>query len=195
MTITTERSDPPPPHGKRSGFTLVEVLIAMVLGTMILAVAASVTGGLAKGSQSLINYSEMNTQSRQALSNLGSLLRSGSTVLEASDDQLRFIRLTESGDPETLTYSYDNARKVLLLTRSDGSVTEVLRDVSHLSFNYFTYRQNSTEEPLEIKHVQLEAEMTRRVLGLANRNYVISARFMLRNKRVNDGNLPPPPSS
>ncbi len=185
MTISTA-------HFKRSlrrtnvGFTLVEIMIAMALATVLLAGATAVMLAMAKGSESLINYSEMNTQSRRALSNLGTNLRSGMDIIDASETHLTFTRLPEAGPPEELTFRYDSGNQQLILELEDGSSEIVLRDVTSLNFHYYTHLQDSTTHPLEIKHVQLEAELTRRVVSLTNRNYVISARFMLRNKRVND---------
>ncbi len=51
--------------------------------------------------------------------------------------------------------------------------------------NYYRYNRDELAlNPLETKHIQLEAKLQRNVLGITNTNYIISARFMMRNKDV-----------
>lgn len=187
MTISIVRSERRPIRFRRhrGAFTLPEVLMAMALAAILLTVSASALIGLAKGSESLINYAEMNSQSRHALDRLGGLLRSASDVAKATDDTFEFDRLTEDGTSEHVILALDRSTGVLKATVG-GVESILLRDVNSLDFNYFTLRQDPTTNPLEVKHVQLEAELTRNVLTLTNRNYIISARFMLRNHRVSN---------
>lgn len=167
------------------GFSLAELLIATAIAAMILTVAASTVVTLAKGSRSLMNYTEMNTQSRHALDNLGLYLRSASDVHTATSTRLVIDRIDHAGNTEKIAYDYDPDARTLTMTRG-GLARIILTDVDSLSFNYFTLRQAPTLNPLEVKHVQLEAELTRDVLSLTNHNYIISARFMLRNRRVSN---------
>jgi prepilin-type N-terminal cleavage/methylation domain-containing protein len=170
---------------RRHGFTLPEVLIVTLLAALLLGVSATAVITLAKGSESLINYAEMNTQSRHALDTLGGLLRSASEVDAARGDYFEFDRLKEDGSEEHVILRFNSADKTLEASVG-GTTRTLLRDVNTMAFNYFTFRQDSTSNPLEVKHVQLEAELTREVLTLTNRNYIISARYMLRNHRVNN---------
>ena len=66
----------------------------------------------------------------------------------------------------------------------NGARTTFLYDVDELNLKYYNFRQSQTTNHREIKHVQIEGLMERRVLNLTNTNYVISARFMMRNKDV-----------
>jgi prepilin-type N-terminal cleavage/methylation domain-containing protein len=169
------------------GFTLPEMMIAAVIGSIALSIATGAVMALAKGSQSLINYSEMNTESRQTLQELGRQLRSASNVLEANSSRLRIETIESDGTIRELLYDYDSGDETLTLTDITADTSKViLHDVNSLDFDYFTLRHAATTTPLEIKHVQLEAELKRNVLKLTNRNHIISARFMLRNKRVSN---------
>ena len=76
---------------------------------------------------------------------------------------------------------------------SEISRQVLLFDVEQLNFYY--YRLVDPEIPnydpvartvLEVKHVQLEAKLKRNVLNLDNTNYIISARFMMRNQDVGE---------
>ncbi|MFP4540235.1 MAG: type II secretion system protein J [Opitutales bacterium] len=171
----------------RAGFTLVEILIAMTLSALALTVTASGLLALGKGSESLLNYSEMNTESRAALELLGRHLRSTQDVSAASATGFVITRLDSAGQPQDLRYNYEADKGTLTVTDlATGDAEILLRDVSSLTLAYYTLQQAPTSNALEVKHVQLEAELERQVLSVANRNYIISARFMLRNRRVSN---------
>lgn len=182
MTTFTERSSP---CSRRAGFSMPELIVATAIAAILLTVSATALATLGKGSQSLINYSEMNSQSRHALDTLGGYLRSTSEVFTANADYLSIERIKDDGTTESVIFSHDSADKTLEVT-VDGVTRTMLSDINFMQFNYFTFRQDATTNPLEVKHVQLEAELTREVLTLTNRNYIISARFMLRNHRVSN---------
>jgi len=172
------------------------MLIAMTLAALVLAGTTSAIMALVKGSQSLVNYSEMNTESRFALENLGRNLRSANSVKAVANDGFRITRVRSDGTQEDLRYDYDaQARTLSLSNLTSGENRVLLHDVNspHAAIYYKlkpTYGTGAaaepTSNPLEVKHVQLEAELRRDVLNLANRNYIISARFMLRNHRVSN---------
>lgn len=165
----------------------MEMLMATVLATLVLAIAASATLALAKGSQSLINYSEMNTESRFALENLGRNIRSANSVVTVNASEVRFTRITGDGSVEEIQYVYDQDAETLTYRNVTTDESKVLlHDINTLTLNFYTLRHNTTTNPIEVKHIQLEAELRREVLNLVNRNYIISARFMLRNHRVSD---------
>lgn len=169
------------------GFTLPEMMISIVLMAIVLSMTASAVLALAKGSQSLVNYSEMNTESRFALENLGRHLRSASDVISVSETTFQIKRVNGSGATEEIQYVHNPSTRTFTMNNlSTGETDVLLNDVNSLTLNYYTLRQDPTTAPLEVKHIQLEAELTRDVLTLTNRNYIISARFMLRNRRVSN---------
>ena len=172
------------------GFTLPEMMFAVLIGSIGLSIAAGSIIALAKGSESLINYTEMNTESRQTLQLLGRQLRSTTEVVSASSTSLTVDCIESDGSLTRYAYVYSSANKTLTMTSTPASgptLTDVLlNDINYLTFDYYTLRHDATTTPLEIKHVQLEAELMRTVLVQTNRNHIISARFMLRNKRVSN---------
>jgi len=183
MIIFTVRSNPT--VFTRKGFTLPEMMVATALSAILLTVVTATIMTMLKGSESLINYTEMNTQTRHTLDVLGRNLRSVNNVLSATSSELKVTRINDMGVSEEVTYTYDSGAQTLSL-RQGGTTQVILRDINTLDFTYYTLRHAVTVNPLEVKHVQLEAELLRRVLRLSNRNYIISARFMLRNRTVSN---------
>jgi prepilin-type N-terminal cleavage/methylation domain-containing protein len=187
---------------KRKGFTLAEVMMAASISTFLLASAYATVFSLAKGSGSMVNFSEMNTQSRMALELFGRDMRMAADVLQEDwgstsivvrqrlkdntfqDIRYAFIQGAGGGKGHFRRevwseYTPDDPDSYLVEERV------LLYDVDELAINFYRYVRSETAiSPLETKHVQLEAKLQREVLGITNTNYIISARFMMRNKDV-----------
>jgi prepilin-type N-terminal cleavage/methylation domain-containing protein len=186
----------------RAGFTMVEVLMALSISMFLLASAYATVFSLAKGSESMVNFSEMNTQSRTALELFGRDMRMANDVRQEDwneqsivirqrlrDNTFRDVRyafIPGAGSSKGhfrrelwSEYTPDDPDNFLIEERV------LLYDVDWLNMNYYRYVRSETAlSPLETKHIQLEAKLQRNVLGLSNTNYIISARFMMRNKDV-----------
>lgn len=184
----------------KKGFTLVEMLMAMTISSFILAGAYASIISLAKGSESLINYTEMNNQCRHALELFSRDMRMASDVLQHDfkSDSIVIERDQPNGASIFVRYHYVNnsgtgghfRREEWSVYPGDPSfdlISEdvLMFDVQALEFRYYRFdRDVAALTPLEVKHVEIEAELERDVLGLSNTNYIVSARFMMRNKDV-----------
>lgn len=179
----------------QSGFTLVEVIVAMTIGVFILASSYATIMSLAKGSESMINFSEMNGQTRTALELFGRDSRMARDVESATANTVRLER-SISGTVYDVVYAYVPTAGTFTRTVYEDDTTTIaglpdanktlLFDVDELALTYYTLRHDETVKPISIKHVQLEAKLERKVLNIANTNYIISARFMMRNKDVSN---------
>ncbi len=163
--------------------TLVEVMIAITLCGVVLAVSTGSMLFLAKATKGLGNYQGMNMASRFALEDFGSDARMTKDVNYANASSMSLEVYDSSGGLTTVIYRYDSSEGTF--SRVIGSTTEViLEDVESLSLVYYNLHGNATTTELEIKEVQLQAEMRRNVLSIKNTNEIISARFMMRNRSV-----------
>ncbi|NDV62957.1 prepilin-type N-terminal cleavage/methylation domain-containing protein [Puniceicoccales bacterium CK1056] len=186
----------------KAGFSLAELVIAMTIASFVLTASYATVISLAKGSQSMINFSEMNNQTRYAIEVFGRDSRMASNVIAA--ETTTFTSRNSLWDETTkayrdyeVTYKFISSAGTFKRTVYDvasGALVEdriLLYDVQDLKFTYYSLINQSnplvspeTTRLLEIKHVQVEAELQREVLNVTNTNYIISARFMLRNKDV-----------
>ncbi len=184
---------------KRTGFTIVELMMAVSISAFVLTSVYASLINLAKGSEGMINYSEMNNQSRLALEMLGRDTRMAREVEMATETQVMLEREIQGTVydvlytylPQTGTFSrtiFVDDDKVnpdeKTVASIQGARTVYLYDVEKINLKYYNFRQSETRNPREIKHVQIDGLMERSVLNLRNTNYVISARFMMRNKDV-----------
>lgn len=167
----------------RRGFTLVEVLIATSLTTLLLAACLSSVVFLMKSAVGSGNYSEMNQQSRRALEFFGRELRQGMQITSPKVNGFQLTVPVTATTSKTVDYGLDKANKQFFRIE-DGVRTNLLSDVEDIIISYFNINGDASTLPLEIKQVQLEAKMVRKVLTTENTNYLVSARFTLRNRYI-----------
>ena len=196
----------------RSGFTLVEVMVALTISTFILASAYATLISLAKGSESMINYTEMNTQARYALELFGRDARMADDVHTFTST--RFVMRRKMWDRDTdryetrfVEYVYEPTSEIFSRIVYDTTVksgkevpdfSTILSDqilvfwMKSMDLNYYNLvdtgdpEKNKAKTALEIKHVRMKATIQTNVLNLINTDEIISARFMMRNKNVSE---------
>lgn len=198
MTTTIVRSKGAVRRKLRRGFTLVEMLVAMTVGGLVLAAGTGSLLFISRGAASLGNYHDMNMRSRFMLDKFATDSRMAVNVNSASSTQVSMDIYNSTGGFDTVVYSYDaTAQSFSRVLYPDGDVTAgqsdiILENVVELSFTYFnmiydssTRQLEETTNLLEIKEIQLEALMRLSALNTINSNQIISARYMMRNKKVN----------
>ena len=195
----------------KKGFSLAEVVVAVTISAFVLTSSYAAIISLAKGSESMTNYTEMNSKSRFTLETFGRDMRMAKAVKDFNpnnaDHNTRITILRDVWDNATSDYieryitdeylpSAGVFQRVVnaVAVAANGSQSigsEVKReillfDVINLDIQYFNLvnNTNANVSALSVKHVQISATLQRSVLGFKNTNYIISARFMMRNKRV-----------
>jgi prepilin-type N-terminal cleavage/methylation domain-containing protein len=168
----------------RRGFSLAEMMIAMTIGSMVMAMAMGSFMFLTNSFADLFNYAGMNAQSRSSLEIFSREMRMCNRVFVARSDYLEMQVPDADGNQVDIVYSYDPQARVFYRQVGTAPKRAMLRDVITLEMQYFTFRRNATNNPLEVKEVQLEAMMRMRAAKVDTSNHIISARFMMRNKIV-----------
>lgn len=197
MTISTPRAKSRLPA--TPAFTLLEVMIAAALSTLVLAGVMSSFLLITRTSFASNSYSQMEAEARRALEVLGQDARNARDIHWNSGQSVTLTLSTPTGDIQT-TYAYDatpNSPTLGCFYRVAGDATSVAprevlaRDVAA----DFTFRRYKLEQPgvpsnaatndMETKQLQLAMRSVRaRATTVATSNAVLSASFILRNKRV-----------
>jgi hypothetical protein len=192
ITITTTTQHKP----RCEAFTLVEVLIGAILGTMVLAGVMSTFLMLGRSGANIANYSMMETQSRRALEELSQDLRMANNVTWNSPQSITLLvpdTYTSLASPVTYvsyTYAYDSATKEFYRKAGVASAstprTILVRSVASCVFARFDRLNNATTNPLATKRIQLTlvAERKSQTVAAAT-NTILSASYILRNRLVN----------
>lgn len=191
MIITTTQF-----KSRLRAFTLVEVMIAATLGTMVLAGVLTTFLMLGRSGTNIANYSMMEMQSRRALEELSQDLRMAQNVTWNSAQSIT-LRVpdtyTSLSNPVTYvsyTYAYDSATKEFYRKPGIGSATTtrtiLIRSVASCSFARFDRSNASTTSPGATKRIQLTLEVQRKSQTVAKAtNTILSASYILRNKLIN----------
>jgi|GEM_PF-2630589 len=170
----------------KSGFTMVELLVATVLSVIVMAISATSLITIGKASAGVDNYSEMNFQSRLVLEKFGSDVRMGSTVDAFTASRFDFKYIDSTNTEKSVVYEYIPADATLYRTE-DATTIAVLQNLTNFSFDYFNLNLNEVpvgNSNLEVKGVRVSARMEQKVVSIGNSNEVLSARFMMRNRLV-----------
>ncbi|TMQ01899.1 MAG: hypothetical protein E6L09_01325 [Verrucomicrobia bacterium] len=165
--------------------SLVEMLIATGLGTVLMTAIISLMIFAARSFVAVGNYVDLDVKSRNALDRISQEIRQAAGLQSYSTSQLIFT----NDDLTTLTYTYDSAGKKL--TRSQGGATQVLLTQCD-SLNWYMYQRNmtnGTDEPIptsdknQCKLIKLTWVCSRTILGKrANTESVQSAEIVIRKK-------------
>lgn len=175
------------------GFTLVEVLIAATLSTFVLAGVLSAFLFLARTGFRSSGYSEMEAEMRRGLDTFARDTRNA-TDLHWSSTQ----KLTLTVSDGTVTYAYDDdpaSATYRCFYRAEGNAgqprTVLIRGLTaDFAFQRYKLEQpgvsdNSASNDSETKLLQLTLRAVRTSGATTGAsNSAISARYMLRNKRV-----------
>ncbi|MBI5382381.1 MAG: prepilin-type N-terminal cleavage/methylation domain-containing protein [Opitutae bacterium] len=186
-TTPSKRSDAP------HGFTLVEVLIALAIGSMVLAGTLSAFLMIGRTSVSVANYSTAEAQIRRSIETLSEDLRASSNILTNNSSSITLtVPDSYAAYGNKVTYAYDNASKCLRQLFYDPATNALVqqfilvRDVDSLAFNRFSRLDTATTSDSETKRIQLTLAVRRKEQTVAAAtNSIVSASFILRNKVAN----------
>ncbi|HKK18940.1 MAG TPA: hypothetical protein VJ952_09705 [Opitutales bacterium] len=160
--------------------TILAIVLASIIPTFVF-FTKSITG--------LGNYTIMSGESRGALELFGRDLHAAEDLLLASASDLEVLLPAEM-DGATVHYKYDADGRNLSRKKTDSSGTvlsnEVLfEDVDSFKFVYYNRLSVDVSQSASIiaetKSVQINAKLLKKVITSKTTDYIISARFLMRN--------------
>jgi Tfp pilus assembly protein PilW len=178
----------------RAGLTLVELLIAASLSIIILGGVMTSFILIVKSGYATSQYTDMELQSRKGLEYFARDVRMASAIDWSNWNTDASIALTipTSSATDTITYRYIAASKTF--TRFTASTNQTQTLFSNIaSFDLIPYNitgasiplNNLSEATQRTKQLQLTLVTNQsRTLMAKTTNTVLSARFILRNKKV-----------
>lgn len=181
------------------GFTLVEVLIAASLGSMILAGVLSASLMMMRSGVRASNYSTMESESRRAFEQFGIDARMANLVTSNFTGNVitSITLMVPSQDLQTqspITYGYDSSsatnKQLYVVPGSNPAATagrlNLVNNVTSLTFNRYntagTAIPASTTSDAGVRHIQVSISISRAASGVAAATQVIrSTAFTIRN--------------
>jgi hypothetical protein len=171
---------------RRAGVTLVEMAIALGIGSIGLLIIASLSSFTARSFAGLANYTDLDRMSRNALDVMSQQIRQTRRLTEGTTNRLVF----EDSDGGQLQYLYDPSAKTLRRIKSGEPTKLLLSNCKQLTFSMFqrnpvagTYDVYPTASPATCKLIQLKWTCTRDLLVAdANTESVQSAKIVIRKQ-------------
>jgi prepilin-type N-terminal cleavage/methylation domain-containing protein len=169
-------------ESREAGFTLTELLIGIVIGTMLMGAVMSSYIFIAKSCVSLNDYSDLNSEARGAIETFSREVRAASDISGFSSSGMTLTVPGPGGD-YTVNYTYVPGDRIFYRAYGTSDQKALLNGVDVFSLKRFNLLHNPAINDLETKQIQLDAK-TVRSGGVKFRatNNVLSARYIMRNK-------------
>lgn len=170
---------------QRSGFTLIEMLIAVTITALVVAAGAVLAHNFMRSVAFLTNAVELDAKSRLAIDNISREIRQCDAVLAATTNMLA-LRLGSN----VTTYVHDPEKRELTRALDGGDPEVYLSGCDYLRFDLFQrnplsgrYDDYPGASPKDCKVVQLNWVCSRYLLGFkANSTTMQSAKVVIRKK-------------
>ncbi|MDQ5979909.1 MAG: hypothetical protein QG602_2884 [Verrucomicrobiota bacterium] len=188
--MTTTTLSPARKLSRQTGFTLTEVIIGASISSFILAGVLSTFLFIGRSGANIQNYNDMEAQARQALELFAQDTRQASAIKWNSA-----VDITLTVNTIGINYLYDKDTRSFIRIDNNSGVRRTLV-TGIVLFEYKAYGITGASLPLtsaaeltsadkSTKQLQVSLESTRNTRTVARAsNTVLSARFILRNKRV-----------
>jgi prepilin-type N-terminal cleavage/methylation domain-containing protein len=176
---------------KRRGFSLVELMAVMTIGSILLAATMSSYLFIARSSVNVASYARMDAQARRGLELFSRDVRMAYDVANFSPTSLTLKVPTATG-VGFVTYRLQTSDRTFY--RVVGTTrTPLIRNIDTFTFRRFKlpteaeFSDLEADNDIETKQIQLELRaLDIRATKANSSNAVISARFIMRNKIVGD---------
>jgi Tfp pilus assembly protein PilW len=204
MTTTTpsiERGRPIPPRA-RPAFTLTEVMVAATLSVLVLAGVLSSFLLIGRTGYNASAYSVTEAEIRRGLETFAEDVRQANDIHLNSAQSITLTVPTDANATQLVTYAYDGDSASgtyqcfyrQLGPADSGEPRRVLVHDVAADFAFHRYKleqagvtDNSAANDMETKQIQLNLRAVRTgITTAATTQTAISARFVLRNKRVSE---------
>ena len=175
--------------GKRhrsSAMTLVEMMVASAVGSLVFIAIANLTVYTSRTFASMYNYTDMDQKSRYALDLMTTEIRQADRVTTLSSSNVMF---SLNGIVNNLGYYYDPGMRQLVRVRS-GVRSVLLTECDALAFTGFsggsltnTFDQFSATNAAQTKLLKMDWTCSRTYLGArVNTESVQSAKIVIRKQ-------------
>ena len=182
----------------RTGFTLVEMLVAMGVGLLLVASVVALSMYSTRTFNMVGNYVDLDAQSRHAADILSREIRDASALLAFSTNNPAYLELTNATAGVIVTVTYNSNTGTLVMIKTGQSSQTLLTDCNSWNFSLYDRHPDITAtnitfyaatngmgqlDPAFCKVIDLSWECSRTIFGAKfNTESVQTAQIVLRNK-------------
>lgn len=184
MTITTASSEQR--AASRRGITLVELLIAIAISSMIMAGVMSSFLFLSRGTIATSDYADMDGEARTALEQFSQEVRMAGDLSNFSSEHVT-LSVQDGATTYSVNYTYVPVDRTFYRAYGTPAQKALIKGIDSFTLRRFTMLQTPATNNLETKQLQLDLRASRSGPARAfASNNVISARCVMRNKIVSN---------
>jgi len=189
MNLRSSHKQPP----RTAGFTLVEASVAVGLGTLVMAVVASLTIYSSRTFSAMSNYVDLDVHSRYALDVIAREVRQSTAVVDfQTNSSVSYLTLTNVDTASYVKISWDTNAATLAYEKTGQPVQVVLTGCDRWKVWLYNRAPNVSPTNLSFnaatnlascKLVNMSWKCSRTILGSKlNTESVQTAQIVLRNK-------------
>ena len=172
------------------GFTLVETMVALGLGTLVLLYVMAMFVSGVTNFTGLGNYASLTGQSRMALDLLSRDIREATQIVGCQTSlPTKTLTLTNAFEGTTVTYTWNSATGVLACDKTGQPTRTLLTGCESWDFSFYQRNPNNgwtffpTTDLTLCKLINMSWKCSRTVVGQRkNTENVTTAEVVLRNK-------------
>lgn len=181
--------------GRPGGFTLVELMVAALLGGLVLTGVLTTNLQLLRSGVRVTQYAEMSAQVRRGIEQMEGDLRNASAITWNSASDITLTIPTSGGSTRQVTYAWTGATQTFFMVPGASSAVTagrvlLIKGIPPLpdgsagaTFARYTRDGAAATTDLATKKVQVSLNVVRTAQTAANAtDTAVSAIFILRNK-------------
>jgi type II secretory pathway component PulJ len=120
------------------GISLVEVMVATAVGSLVLAAVSSLTMYAAKATTAMVNYTDLDSKSRYALDVISREIRQSSAVLAFQTNlPLKTLTLTNAAQGAAITLTYDSNARTVVMSKTGQADLTALTECDRWDFSLY----------------------------------------------------------
>ncbi len=181
------------PRKRAAGFTLIEGLVAMGLGSIVMTMVASLTVYSSRTFYSMTNYVDLDVHSRNAVDIISRELREATALVDSKTNSAnQFITLTNTSTTTGVTITWSKRENTLTLDKTGQPTQTLLTGCDKWVVSFYTRAPslsstnlsfNTASNMASCKLINMSWKCSRTILGTKlNTETVQTAQVVLRNK-------------
>ena len=176
------------------GFTLVELLVTVGLGTLVVAVIATLTVFGARTFASLVNYTELDQKGRNSLDVMCMEIRQTTSVISmANTATMKSLTFTNADLGQIIKFTWMSATETMVFEKTGQPARTNLTGCERWDFALYNKAPNvsatnvtfnATTDPANCKLIDMSWTCYRKIIGQKlNTESVQTAQIVLRGKK------------
>jgi len=164
-----------------AGFTLTEVMVALSVGTVIIAAVLTTYLMSLKGLNAVANYVEIHADGRMAIDWFSRDMRAASGVVSMPNSSNITVSIPTYPGTKTVQYHMNSGKLLRTETVTNSVTSQLAANIYQLDFSLYDRLGNFTTVLASAKGVQVRIRLRKYVMSQIQSEDFLSARLDMRN--------------